>query len=132
MSSGKTVTMVFHKNYTLRSTLGHMLTFKKDVPMPVPGVMVRACAEIGAKRVDGEEAFDEPEVKTETQPIDPNQRMDDVRAAIDKIVERNDSSDFTAGGTPKVASVTAETGYKIDMTEVKRAWQQRNEELAEG
>lgn len=128
---GATVKMVLDRNYTVRSTLGHMITFKKDVPMNIPAVMVRSCAEIGAKRVDGEEALvieaDEEQV---VQPIDPGQRLEDVRAAIEVIVERNDVDDFTAGGTPKTPAVTKEVGYKVDHTEVTRAWKQRNEELA--
>ena len=126
------VEMVLDRNYTVRSTLGHMITFKKDVPITVPSVMVRSCAEVGAKRVDGGDAFVAPKAtERPAQPIDPGQRMDDVRAAIERIVERNDVSDFTAGGTPKTPAVTSEAGYKIDHTEVIRAWKQRNEELAE-
>ena len=126
------VEMVLDRNYTVRSTLGHMITFKKDVSIAIPAVMVRSCAEAGAKRVDGGDAFVAPKATEQpTQPIDPGQRMDDVRAAIEQMVERNDVNDFTAGGSPKTSAVTAEVGYKIDRNEVARAWKQRNEELAE-
>lgn len=130
---GATVKMVLDRNHTVRSTLGHMITFKKDEPVSVPSLMVRSCAEIGAKRVDKKDALKpEAEQQKPTQPIDPGQRLEEVRAAIGAIVERNDVDDFTAGGTPKVKAVTKQAGYKIDQTEVNRAWKQRNEELAEG
>jgi hypothetical protein len=126
------VQMVLDRNFTVRSTLGHMITFTKNVPISIPTVMVRSCAEIGAKRVDGADAMPaEIEEAKLAQPIDPGHRLEDVRAAIEQIIERNDIDEFTAGGTPKTAAVTSEVGYKIDRTEVIRAWKQRNEELAE-
>ena len=51
------VVMVLNRDFSLASTLGHVLTFKKDEPMPVPPIMVRACAEIGATRVDCVDPF---------------------------------------------------------------------------
>ena len=131
MSTGNKAVMIkLNRNFTLRSTLGHMLTFKKNVPMPIPTVMIRACAEIGAERVDGKDAFEEKESDKEPQPIDPGDRLADVGSAIIDIVEKNDSRDFTAANMPKVGVVSAAVGYKVDRTEVSKAWQIRNEELA--
>lgn len=127
---GASVKMVLDRNYTVRSTLGHMITFKKDQPMDIPVTMVRSCAEIGAKRVDGKDSLSVAAEEKPSQPVDPGQRLDDVRAAIEAIVERNDVDDFTAGNKPKVAAVTEQAGYKVDQNEVNRAWNQRNEELA--
>lgn len=124
----KTVTMKLNRDKTVRSTLGHMITFEKDKPIPVPQVMVRACAEIGAERVDGEDAFKEEEQKKPSQPIDPGERLEDIGAAIEEIVERNDSSDFTAAGIPNVKIVSNTVGYKVDRTEVLAAWKARIEE----
>ena len=130
VKKAKPVMMVLGRNFTVRSTLGHMLTFKKDVPMTVPPIMVRTCAEIGAERVDGDDAFKEAEQVAPTQPVDPGQRLEDVRKAVDKIAEINDVNDFTAGGSPTVGAVSRETGFKVDRNEVKIAWQQRSEDLA--
>lgn len=130
MSTNKTVMMKLNRNYTLRSTLGHMLTFKKDVPMPIPQIMVYACAQIGAERVDGKEVFVEPEAP-KSNPVDPGQRLNEVLAAFDGIVEKNDSRDFTASGIPKVSVMSKAVGYAIDRTEVMKAWEQRLEALAE-
>ena len=122
-----TVKMVMDRDYVLRSTLGHILTFKKGKPKDVPAIMVETAAEVGAKRVDGEPAFAEPEAQPAT-PVDPAKRNKDVRAAIEAIVEKNARDDFTAGGTPKVAAVSRETGYKVDQTEVARIWAKYNED----
>jgi hypothetical protein len=126
----KTVTMKMERNYTVASTLGHMITFKKGVPMEVPEVMVRTCAEAGAVSVNGVDPFQEPEREGPYQPIDPGQRLNDVRKAIEKIVTANERDDFTAAGTPSVGAVSREAGYRIDRAEVQRVWQLRNEELA--
>jgi hypothetical protein len=125
----KTVEMVMNRNFTVRSTLGHMITFEKGVPMPVPELMVRACGEHGATRVDGDDVFaPPPEAPRQKQAVDPGERLADVRAAIERIIERNDVNDFTAGNSPKTPAVSKEVGYKVDYTEVTRAWQQLNEE----
>lgn len=130
MTEKEPVVMVLNRNYTLSSTLGHVLTFKKDQPMPIPPIMVRACAEIGATRVDGVDPFEIVEDAKDAQPVDPGVRLEQIRKAIDVICERNARDDFTAANTPKVVSVSEEVGYKVDRTEVHKAWQERNEDLA--
>lgn len=125
----KPVKMVLNRNYTLASTLGHVLTFKKDTPLMVPAIMVHACAQIGAVRADGKDVFEEPE-PVEQQPVDPAQRLVAVRKAIENIVSANEREDFTAGGSPKTTAVSREAGFRVDQTEVRTAWQARNDELA--
>jgi hypothetical protein len=123
----RTVTMKLNRNKTVRSTLGHMLTFQKDIPMEIPQIMVRSCAEIGAERVDGKDAIVEAPVK-EAQPVDPGHRLEDVGKAIEEIVERNNSLDFTAAGLPKIKVVSTAVGYRVDKTEVMTAWKARIED----
>ena len=130
MEDSGPVTMVLNRKFTLSSTLGHVITFEKDKPMSIPPIMVRSCAEIGAIRVDGVDPFKIVEDAKTTQPVDPSIRLEQVRTAIDAVCERNTRGDFTASNTPKVSAVSEEVGYKIDRTEVSKAWQIRNEELA--
>ena len=127
MSKRDPIYMVMSHNRTVASTLGHVLTFTKDEPLPVPPIMVKECAERGAVRVDGEEVFKEEEEKPKF-PVDPGARQQDIRAAMEKIVERNDSKEFTAGGTPTVSAVSEEVGYRVDRTEITKAWQDRADE----
>jgi hypothetical protein len=125
----KTVEMVMDRKFTVRSTLGYMISFEKGEPIPVPEIMVRTCGEHGARRTDGVDAFaPAPEAPRAKQAVDPGERMVDIRAAIERIIERNDVNDFTAGNSPKTPAVSKEVGYKVDYTEVTRAWQQLNEE----
>ena len=131
MADLKPVLMKINRDITIASTLGHMLTFKKDVPMPVPPIMVRTCAERGAERVDGADVFNEPAEDAYVQATDPGQRLEDIREAIARIVTINDTGDFTAAGVPNVAAVGREVGYRVDRTEVVKAWRQRSEDLAD-
>jgi len=125
----KTVEMVMDRNYTVRSTLGHMVSFTKGEPIQVPQIMVRSCGEHGARRTDGDDVFaPPPEAPRQKQAVDPGERLEDVRAAIERIIERNDINDFTAGNSPKTPAVSKEVGYKVDYTEVTKAWQQINED----
>jgi hypothetical protein len=130
MRESEPIAMVLNRDFCLSSTLGHVITFEKDKPMSIPPIMVRACAEIGATRVDGVDSFEIVEDAKATQPVDPGIRLEQVRTAIDTVCERNTRGDFTASNTPKVAVISAEVGYKVDRTEVSKAWQIRNEELA--
>lgn len=131
MAKVKPVDMIMHRNITVRSTSGHMITFKKGVPQPVVPFMVRECAELGAVRADEVDVFAEPEEDAVVQPTDPSHRADDILEAIERIVERNDPHDFTASGVPSVPTVTKELGYRVDRTEVARVWRQRKEDLAD-
>ena len=130
MSRPENTIMVLNRNFTLRSTLGHMLTFAKNVPMTVPASMVRACAEIGAERVDGKNALIAEETTTFAQPVDPGHRLEDIRSTIIDLVETNDSREFTAAGIPKTTVVSEKLGYKVDRTEIATAWQTYQEDKA--
>ena len=122
--STNVVMMKLNRDFSVASTLGHIITFKKGVPMPVPGVMVRSCAQVGAERVDGKDALTPEVTETPTQPVDPGERLDDVGDAVKKLAEENDTSNFTASGSPKVQAVSDTVGYKVDRTEVQRAWKE--------
>ena len=99
--------------------------------MSVPSIMVRACGEIGATRVDGEAAIAVEELEAKvSQPVDPGERQEDIREAMEVIVERNAREDFTAAGMPVIKVVSAQVGYKVDRNEVTKAWRQRAEDIA--
>lgn len=131
MSNKTTVTMMLDRNKAVRSTTGHMLNFFKDEPLEVPLILVRTCAEMGAKRVDGIDPLPgDDEASTPTQPTDPGQRLMDIAAAMDVIADKNEREDFTASSSPTVVAVSREVGYRVDRIEVVAAWRQRAEDNA--
>jgi hypothetical protein len=132
MSKNRSTLMVLNRRANLASTLGHIISFYKDVPVAVPPILFREAVNMGA--VPADKTIDVAEKVAEdkaAQPIDPSERLDDVRAAIDEMVAENSRDDFTAASTPKVANVSKRVGYKVDGTEVRTAWDMRSLDLAE-
>ena len=80
------------------SVLGLSVEFKKGVPTHVPPELYAEVQAIGA--VPEDEIVEEPTVAKTSEPSDPNKRKEDVFAAFEILVLRNDRNDFTAGGAP--------------------------------
>lgn len=120
------VEMVLHRTALMSSTLGHMINFEKDVPINIPLILVSTAAQMGAVPTNAK--IDPFEVVTEervAQPVAPGDRLLAISAVLDDIVEENNVVDFTANGTPKVLRVSQRLGYKVDRTEVSKAWSDR-------
>ncbi len=117
--------MTLNRNYTHASVYGHAVRFKKNVPTVVPNVIVRECVALGAERSDGKDAIVEARPAADKAPQNVDDRMDAVLDAIESMLERNDREDFTGTGLPKVVSLTSEAGFKVDKTELNKAWQER-------
>ena len=123
------VKLVLNRNYRLASTMGHVIFFKKDVPVEVPAVMYPEAINLGAVRADGKDAYeDKPEPPKHAASAD--ERADLLRSALDTLIKRNDTEDFTATGNPKIAAVEKIVSFKTNRKELSRAIRTRNEELA--
>jgi hypothetical protein len=114
-----------NRNYTLRSTKGHIINFKKDVPVSVPGKLVADAVAIGAVAVDpqtplpaGETDYVAPVVLTGAD------REAKIRAAFDAVLARNQRNDFTASGHPHVRAVSQLLGFDVDAKERDKLWQE--------
>jgi len=125
------VLMIMNRNVTLASTLGHIINFHKDEPVAVPAILVKEAAGMGAVPVDGSDPHAEPVSNEPAQPVSPSDRLVAIREVIDLMVETNMREDFTASGTPKLSQVSDAVGFKVDRTEVARAWKDRSLELAD-
>jgi hypothetical protein len=131
MPKQKNVTMmVLNRNYTHASVYGHAVRFVKGKPACVPNVIVSECVALGAERVDGEAAIEEEKEVEDTTPVHANDRMEAVLAAIEALIKRNERDDFTGTNLPKVKSLSAEAGFKVDKAELNRVWQERANRLA--
>lgn len=109
---------VLNRNYTHRSLLGHSVEFKKGEPVFVPPILEKEVVAIGAQRVDGENPAVVEEVKKAEEVLSDEQRKEELYAAFDLIVERNDSGDFTAQGIPTVKAVEKIVSFNVDKKEV--------------
>lgn len=118
------------RDYTLRTTLGHIIFFKADEPTKVPEAVYH---EALAKNIlpcevpNGEKPnFDMAEGRV-TGPL----RDALVFEAIQTLVKRNNSEDFTGGGMPKAASLTRESGVDVSGSEASNFWNRYKQIVAE-
>lgn len=125
--------MVLNRNHILRSTQGYSLGFVKDEPMAVPYKMLEEALAIGAAYADKEEQTKVEKVQ-ESEPVllTGKQRAEKIDEAIEKMVTKNDSKEFTAAGTPKVTVIEKIVGFDTTTTEVAARWQARNDRMAAG
>lgn len=121
---------VSNRTIVVRSTSGASIGFERGKPTHVPRHMHQIVMEKGilpcdkdGKPIDLDAA---PAVvedkKVMVAPEDPIDRQKAIVRAIEVIRGRNDSRDFTSGGTPNEASVSRELGWRVDQKEVRQAW----------
>lgn len=120
--------MVLNRNYTLNTTLGHCVRFKKGVPTDVPKVIVQQALSVGAeavdeaaqKEVDIEASKDDPKARSAVPTGD--ERKGKIKEVLEQIASRNQSGDFTAGGKPKLEAINAELDFKVTTEERDELW----------
>jgi hypothetical protein len=114
-----------NRDFTFRSPKG-VISFVKDKPTNVPHHMVMDVVGIGAEAVEDETPSLVPVDPKVASAPEGKERDAQLRAAIELIVERNNSDDFTGGGTPTVKSMEAVLGFDVDRDEVVAAWKAYN------
>lgn len=121
------------KNPTvIRSTLGHSVYFPgNDEAVFVPAILQGQALEAGAEFVEDKQKEQYEKVQGETQavrqsegPIDIKDRQVALVEGVRKLVLANNSDDFTAGGLPKVKALAAVVGFRIDISDVRTAWEE--------
>lgn len=112
-----------NRNYTLRSTSG-VIQFVKGEPTFVPRHMEREVVAIGGELADLDVVAPTLVPQDAALPDVPRgeDRSEQIQIAMALIVERNESSDFTASGSPTVKAVEKITGFDVDRNEVASAW----------
>lgn len=105
------------------SVYGHTVEFKKDQPVYVPPVpaLIDEVMLFGAESVDGEFAVAEQADLVEKPPVG-DDRAVLIAAAIEQIVEKNDSDDFTGSGVPTTKSIEAIVKFDLSAAERDAAW----------
>jgi hypothetical protein len=114
--------LVLNRNYVLATTKGHIIEFKKGVPVYVPDSVLSEALAVGAATESGEP----PELEEEKAlPGAPSGLMDRLAAldkAIDTLVKRNARGDFTAAGAPSMTALKDLLGWAPSPREVQQAW----------
>lgn len=113
---------VLNRNHTHRSLQGFTVEFVKGTPVFVPPIIEKEVVAIGAQRVDGDNPDVVEDIPVEQPPMSDDARLDELYAAFDLLVERNDSGDFTAQGIPTVKAVEKIVSFSVDKKEVAEAY----------
>lgn len=110
-----------HRNYVLRTTKGHTITFRKGEPTSVPPVIVSDAVAIGAIAVDGDvNVLGDEAVPTPS--MTPDERKAKVFEAFGKMKIRNERNDFTASGVPDARRLQPLLGFEITSKERDTYW----------
>ena len=114
--------VIANRNITLRSTSGHTIFFRKNQPKNVPNILVEECVHRGILPMDKDDLPGSQE-----NPLLPDIprgsiRLQQMRDAIDALIQRNSRGDFAASGQPNLKSIEGIVGYPVDVTEVQRVW----------
>lgn len=124
------IPMICSRDYTLRTKLGHTIRFVAGEPTSVPE---SAYAEAIAKNIVPAQrpSDDKPAFGMVHAEITGTLRDAMIYGAIDELVKRNQTEDFTGGGVPKAAAITDAIGIPISSGEVGRYWTNYREMVAE-
>lgn len=113
---------VLNRDFNLGSTLGHRIVFKKGQPTFVPPIIEREAVAIGAVRADGNDVQIAMQIPEGAGQLSDAEMREQMVAAFDLIMERNDPKDFTAAGVPTVKAVERITEFAVDRQTVSEAW----------
>lgn len=120
---------VSNRDVVVRSH-GHAIGFEKGVPTDAPYIMREVLLEKGIIPVEDDGSPIDPvahdigkPVEIKLPPEDPKVRTEAIVQAMDAIVARNSSQDFTAGGVPRADSVSSAVGFKVTLAELRPIWE---------
>lgn len=112
---------VLHRNYSMRSLMGHIIDFKKGQPTYVPPICAREAAALGAECVDGKVDLLGPESIAPT-PLSFDERHDSILAAFQLIEGRAQRGDFSGAGIPKASAMEKLLGFEMEPKELAPMW----------
>ena len=122
-------TMVMNRNWTVATTSGHCIGFKKDEPVHVPQDLkvIQSCLQYGAKFVDEkDESILEPADTVTNMPRTPSERRDRILALMGEMKENQAEHrlHFTGSGRPAVKYMATALGFDITAGEIEDLWNQ--------
>lgn len=112
---------VLNRTYNFHSINGGCSFVKGEPAWVIPPIEKEVIA-LGAVRAEGDTPSLIEEPKTVVQAPMGIERQEDLYAAFDMLIERNDSKDFTAQGVPTVKAIEKIVGFDVDRMEVVEAW----------
>lgn len=99
---------------TIALLTGHTITIQPDGSTDVPAMFRKAAVSAECEPL----GMDVTEVNPGTQATN----ADLLKAAIEKMVEKDDETDFTGAGKPDAAKLSALVGFNVTAKERDAAW----------
>lgn len=114
--------VVSNRNFTLATTKGHVIFFKKGRPQMCPNVVLEDAIAVGIIPTDERDL-----PGGDVDPLLPveatgTERIRQIRDVIESLMRRNARGDFTASGLPNIKVLSNAVGYKVDQSELGRIW----------
>lgn len=114
-----------NRDFVLVTKEGPSYGFRKGAPVHVQQRHAHLAISIGAEPdADSVERAAEIKADIERDAAADRVRVDKIKAAIQKMVERNSAGDFTAGGKPNRRRVENLVGDQVSDNEVALAFQE--------
>lgn len=126
--------MKLNRSYTLRTTRGHVIEFKKDKIVNVPRSIHEDALAVGAvfaeeKEQDKHVTRVEAAANAKTKPeMDEYTRQKLMMDKIKEMVANNNRSDFSAAGKPNAKKMSSALGFDISSNERDTVWDKFLEE----
>lgn len=122
------IKMVSPRDFTLRTTRGHVIRFKANEPVTVADDVVSQALAVNIMPVEGGVEFDSPAGQRVSHKTMPGTLRDAViLRTIQELVKDNDATNFNAGGQPKLSVVNAATGVHLSGSELSKYWERYRE-----
>lgn len=117
---------VLNRTFTLRSTLGRVISFQKGEPTYVTPELAREAIAIGAEPV---EAMDKSTETLGAEVVTPKElsaveRKAAVMHSFALLSDSNKRNDFGGGGQPTVKAVARVSNIELDQRELSELWKE--------
>lgn len=123
--------MTLNRNYVLPTPAGLHFRFVKGEATEIPAKFVQLALNIGAEAVaEARAEADAIQAETDKEVLEEARRAQKLRKAIEEMVDRNHSGDFTAGGRPNLKRLSALVGFDPDRDEVEKVFDDLRNEKA--
>lgn len=122
--------VVSNRNYTLATTKGHVVFFKKGQPKMCPNIILEDAIAVGILPTDHNDL--PSDINDDVLPTEAtgSARIQQIRDIIEALMRRNGRGDFTASGIPAKKVVESALGYRIDEMELGKVWHLMQQENA--
>lgn len=113
---------VMARDRVVATTAGHIIAFKKDVPVFVPPAAVSEVMKLGAVPTSGDAGIADDDEVAPALVLDAETRKLKIVEAIEALVRNNNRGDFGADGKPHPKAISRAVGFTVDAKERNAIW----------